>query len=321
MGQLRLGLVVALVVLAGCTGNVALTEETESTSTAGSVSGAGPTPVPTADSFRGTVVNVVDGDTVDVRLQDGTEERIRLLGVDTPEVRGENDPADFPGVPDTPQGEECLRDAGVDASEFARSRLLGEEVQVVFDEQSDRRGGFGRLLAYIFVDGANFNYQLVAEGHATIYETQFTYLEQFETVADDARTGGIGLWRCRTSGTEVGQSRATIESDLVVEEIHEDAEGNDNENLNDEYVVFENTGDDPLDLTGWSLHDEADHVYAFPDGFVLDAGARVTVYTGSGQDTATALYWGATGAIWNNGGDTVIVENQDGAVVIEREYA
>lgn len=110
------------------------------------------------------------------------------------------------------------------------------------------------------------------------------------------------------------------ESQLTVEEIHEDAAGDDWENLNDEYVVFENDGEAALDLTGWQVQDEADHTYTFPDGFTLDLGETVTLYTGSGDDTATELYWGSGSPIWNNGGDTVIVVNADGDHVIEESY-
>lgn len=217
MGWVRLGAVVLVVVLGGCTGNVALAGDSEPTVTADSPSKTGPTPAPTADSFRGTVVHVVDGDTVDVRVQNGTEMRVRLLGVDTPEVRAENDPTEFPGVPDTAQSKKCLRDAGEDASQIAKERLLGKEVRVVFDEQSDRKGGYGRWLAYVFVAGENFNYRLVAEGHARVYVSEFIYLEQFEAAADAARSDGSGLWRCRSPDPdpEPAVSFAPTESTLI----------------------------------------------------------------------------------------------------------
>lgn len=44
------------------------------------------------------------------------------------------------------------------------------------------------------------------------------------------------------------------------------------------------------------------------------------LYSGSGENTATDLYWGSGGAIWNNGGDTIIVKDTVGNTVIEREY-
>jgi len=80
---------------------------------------------------------------------------------------------------------------------------------------------------------------------------------------------------------------------LSVATIHEDAAGDEYDNLNDEYVVFENTGDAALDLSGWTVSDEADHTYTFPEGVTLDAGAQVTLRTGSGTDDETDLYWGS----------------------------
>lgn len=110
------------------------------------------------------------------------------------------------------------------------------------------------------------------------------------------------------------------EGTLSIATIHEDAAGDDNDNLNDEYIVFENTGDQPLELTGWSVADDADHTYTFPSGFTLDPGAQVTLHTGSGTDSPSDLYWGSGRAVWNNGGDTVIVRNDSGSIVLQEEY-
>ncbi len=73
-------------------------------------------------------------------------------------------------------------------------------------------------------------------------------------------------------------------------------------------------------MTGWTLADEADHTFYFPSGFTLGAGDSVTIYTGSGSNTDSELYWGSGSAVWNNGGDTIIVTNDDGETVINREY-
>jgi len=107
---------------------------------------------------------------------------------------------------------------------------------------------------------------------------------------------------------------------LELVEVHADAEGDDRDNLNDEYVVFENTGDTELDLSGWTIEDAADHVYTVPDGTTLEPGAQITVHTGSGSDTATDLYWGASAPVWNNGGDTVTVRTDDETIVLQEEY-
>jgi len=63
-----------------------------------------------------------------------------------------------------------------------------------------------------------------------------------------------------------------------------------------------------------------DYAYTFPGGFTLDPGETVTVYTGSGTDTDSELYWGSGRAVWNNGGDTIIVTNANENVVIRKEY-
>ncbi|GAA0551941.1 lamin tail domain-containing protein [Halorubrum ejinorense] len=125
-------------------------------------------------------------------------------------------------------------------------------------------------------------------------------------------------------GDDTDEENETTSADpaaaLEVAAINADAEGDDGENLNDEYVVFENAGEEPIDLSGWTVEDEAAHGYAFPQGFTLDAGATVTLRTGSGTDTDSELYWGSGSPIWNNAGDTVILSNADGEHVLEVSY-
>jgi endonuclease YncB( thermonuclease family) len=135
----------------------------------------------------------------------------------------------------------------------------------------------------------------------TAFDTSFPLFDAY-----DGSTGGDG-------GSGSG--------DISIAQIHEDASGNDNNNLNDEYVVFENSGTGAIDLSGWTVEDEASHTYSFPSGFTLDAGAQVTLHTGTGSDTNSDLYWGNTGsAVWNNGGDTVSVYDDSGALYTSKSY-
>ena len=60
------------------------------------------------------------------------------------------------------------------------------------------------------------------------------------------------------------------------------------------------SGAEDISLYGWSLRDESGNKYSFP-ALVLHSGAQVTVFTGAGNDTASELYWGRKGAIWNSG--------------------
>jgi len=256
------------------------------------------------------VDGVVDGDTIDVARGDGTTDTVRLLGVDTPELRGGTDPAAFEDVPNTTAGRACLRAVAEEASGHLRDLLDGGEVRLTTDDAADRRDRHGRLLAYVSLpDGTDVNRRLVADGYARVYDTEFARSEDYYEAEAAARDDGAGVWRCREPGSAAG-------TDLVVAEIHADAAGDDDGSLNDEYVVFENGGDAPLDLVGWTVRDQAGHTYAFPEGVVLDPGEAVALHTGSGRDGDGDRYWNRTQAVWNNGGDVVVVADPDGDVVL-----
>jgi micrococcal nuclease len=275
-----------------------------------------------------TVTNVVDGDTVDVRWPNGTEDTVRLVGVDTPEVYVETDPPEWEDVPDTDAGHTCLRDAGHAASAFVTRSLEGQTVEISFDANLDRRGYYGRLLAYLHVDGETINYQLVAAGHARVYDSDFAERDGFEAAEADAQTTRQNAWDCRSladdttgdDGTDDSATNDTAGDALAVDRVHADAAGNDYDNLNDEYVVFTNTGGDTLELSGWTVADAAGHSYTVPAGTTLDSGATLTLRTGRGTNTATDLHWGAGAPVWNNAGDTVVVTDDAGQQRLAYSY-
>jgi len=99
---------------------------------------------------------VVDGDTFDVQLQDHdsriTEDliRIRLADIDCPETRG---------------SKAC--EAGRKASAYTKAWLLGKTVSLDLDDKTGK-DEFGRWVAVCYLDGKNFNKQLVDAGHAKI---------------------------------------------------------------------------------------------------------------------------------------------------------
>ncbi len=150
-----------------------------------------PTPTPGAVEANAVVDWVVDGDTIDVVI-DGVEERVRLTGIDTPEIAHESS-GDRPG-----NDAECFADA---AHEYARE-LIDVGTPVRLERDVVARDDYGRLLAYVYraSDGIFVNYELVRQGYATplSIEPNTTYAELMVDAARDAERDDVGLWAaCR----------------------------------------------------------------------------------------------------------------------------
>lgn len=146
---------------------------------------------PTSDSGDATVVRVVDGDTIDV-LVAGREDRVRLIGIDTPEVAHE-------AFGDRPANDaECFGD---EASAFVASLLpIGTAVRLERDVVG--RDDYGRLLAYVFrADDELFvNHEIVRAGYAQplTIAPNVTHHDLVVDAAREAEREGAGLWSaCR----------------------------------------------------------------------------------------------------------------------------
>jgi micrococcal nuclease len=135
---------------------------------------------PAADG-DGVVTHIVDGDTIDVRVG-GTEERVRLIGVDTPETV----------APDRPV--QCY---GAEASAFVSS-LIPEGTAVRLARDAVARDRYGRLLAYVYraEDDLLVNLALVENGYAdaVTYGDNEALYPQLVAAEAEARAGGRGLW-------------------------------------------------------------------------------------------------------------------------------
>jgi len=101
--------------------------------------------------------------------------------------------------------------------------------------------------------------------------------------------------------------------------VQSDAPGDDYENPRGEFLVFQNTGQHPLALTNWTVHDSVGHRYTFPET-TLAPGQRLTLHTGSGVDNGTHHYWNESDPVWNNDGDIVLVTTPDGYPTIRQPY-
>ncbi|MFM8561514.1 MAG: thermonuclease family protein [Solirubrobacterales bacterium] len=134
--------------------------------------------------FTGRVERVVDGDTIIVSAPGGSE-RVRYIGIDTPESVA-------PGRP-----VECF---GPQASAANRRLVAGREVKVV--PGTEERDRYGRLLAYVYTDdGRSFvNARLVRSGAADTLaiEPNTRYAAELAALRRRARAEGAGLWgACR----------------------------------------------------------------------------------------------------------------------------
>jgi len=83
---------------------------------------------------------------------------------------------------------------------------------------------------------------------------------------------------------------------------------NDLGNLQTERVLIINLGGS-VNLSGWTLRDQQNNVYTFPNINLFQGGA-VNVHTIAGRDTVTDLYWGKTAAMWQNGETATLVDPQ-----------
>ena len=90
--------------------------------------------------------------------------------------------------------------------------------------------------------------------------------------------------------------------------------------LDGEVVTLRNAGDEPIDLSGWTLANESGGSYTFPDGFSLAPGDQVAVHTGRGEDTATDLYWRLRAPVWSDKGGTAILTTPDGEIAAAFSY-
>lgn len=134
--------------------------------------------------LRGRATRHIDGDTVHITLENPPKgfnrvEKIRMIGVDTPETVHPNRDVEY---------------FGLEASSFTKNALLDKAVYIALDW--DTRDRYGRLLAYIYTpDGRCHNAELIRRGYAHAYTRfPFQFLEEFISLEREARAAKTGLW-------------------------------------------------------------------------------------------------------------------------------
>nr|WP_255726761.1 thermonuclease family protein [Sporosarcina sp. ACRSM] len=136
------------------------------------------------------LVKVIDGDTIKINYE-GKEQNVRYLLIDTPETN-------HPRLGKQPFGEE--------AKERNRELINSGKLEIEFDI-GERIDKYGRLLAYIYVDGESVQETLLEEGLARVayvYPPNTRHLDTYEKAQDKAKKAGAGIWSIEDYATDRG---------------------------------------------------------------------------------------------------------------------
>jgi micrococcal nuclease len=216
----------------------------------------------------GLVVDVVDGDTIKVKLdQDGGTYSVRYIGMDTPESTIQHEPF------------------GKEASEKNAELVSGKKVTLFKDvSETDK---YNRLLRYVFVDDIFVNYELVKQGFANsaTYPPDVSCVDLFRETENRARSSLLGLWALQPLATATLQLSSSQSVTIVAV------------NKSAEYVDIKNTGSIPVDLNGWTLVSEKGNQRCGLGG-TLAPGVTLRIWAGTASDGGFSCGFGKN--IWNN---------------------
>jgi micrococcal nuclease len=238
---------------------------------------------PEGDSYNNPgykVEEVIDGDTI--VLLGG--ERIRFIGMNTPE-----------------EGMYFY----AEARDVLKIMILGKEVWL--EKDVSEYDQYGRKLRYVYHGDIFVNLEMVKRGFANIftYPPDVKYTEQFLEAERYARKNDLGLWE-------------SSKIDTVSIEIFFNAQGNDNENINGEFVIIENIGSEILDTSGWTIKDSGTNIFHF-GSYKFNPGKRIILFSGKGKDRSEDddwyMFWNSPRPVWNNDHDTLYLRDREGLLV------
>jgi len=143
--------------------------------------------------FEGEVIRVIDGDTIIIELSDNKRERVRLLGIDTPEMdASKNRPREYGSL-----SRDHLAKWAEKAQDFTSEQLLHDMVTVSYDPEAGKRDQYDRVLGYVTLnDGRDFNLMLIEEGYARVYVAEtFDRKPEYINALKIAQEYDIGMWK------------------------------------------------------------------------------------------------------------------------------
>lgn len=137
------------------------------------------------------VTQIIDGDTIEVDMN-GVKEKIRLIGVDTPETH------------DPRKAVQCF---GKAATAFTTELIGNQSVRLAADPQSSNRDRYQRLLRYVYLqDGRLVQAEIIKQGYGFAYTSfPFDKSQEFITLQKEAQADSRGLWsNCTPATNEFG---------------------------------------------------------------------------------------------------------------------
>ncbi len=145
------------------------------------------------------VVRVIDGDTVQVKLASGKREKVRIIGIDTPETVDPRKPV------------QCF---GKEASAKMKKLLTRKKVTLIKNPAEDT-DKYKRLLRYVDLKTEDIGASMIRDGYAFSYK-QYPHprLEDYNVLESEAREQNKGLWgtACEKAGTKVQSSSSSVRS-------------------------------------------------------------------------------------------------------------
>lgn len=224
------------------------------------------------------MVKIIDGDTVDVRLESGAVYQVRYIGIDTPELQ-------------RPLYEEA-RTANSDL-------VLNKEVNLIKDiSETDP---YDRLLRYVIVGDVFVNLEMVKRGLAVAedYPPDSACAPTLSLAMSGSRSSEIGIWEA----TQTPEPSAPI---VVIVDVHK----------KDEYVDIQNQGTSDVELSGWNLVSETGNQECFLAG-ILKAGETLRIWSmaaeGPGYSCGfQSAIWN------NSKSDPAVLDNPEGKEVSRR---
>lgn len=220
------------------------------------------------------VLRVVDGDTIVT-----SEGNVRLLGINSPE-----------------KGEYLYGES----KNFLESLILNESVYLEFGK--DKTDKYGRILAYVFLNGKNVNMESVKEGYSNYYfpSGKDSYYGRFLNAWDSCIKSKKNL--CEISESKCSECIALKNFDYF-----------------NQKAIFYNFCDFSCDLENWIISDEGRKRFVF-ENFVLEPFSEVLVEVGEEENSENILYWKGEDYVWTSSGDTLFLRDNVGKLVLWETY-